>query len=45
MKTYNAPKLVVVGSVVERTQGTLVADSDPGQNEIQKPIGSVGFSL
>ena len=45
MKTYNAPRLVVVGTVVERTQGAFVGNQDPNGREVLYSAGSMGFNL
>ena len=44
MKTYSAPRLVSIGSVVERTQGSFSANVDGGEQQLYAP-GSVGFNL
>jgi hypothetical protein len=44
MKTYSAPRLVEIGSVVERTQGAFPGGTDGGEN-IVLAVGSVGFNL
>lgn len=45
MRSYSAPQLVSIGSVVEKTQGAFVAQDDPNGKEIRLPAGSVGFGL
>jgi hypothetical protein len=45
MKSYNAPKLVAVGSVVELTQGAVMGGDDGGGTQQVRMAGSVGFNL
>jgi hypothetical protein len=45
MKHYQAPQLVVVGSIVDLTQGTLRGDADGSGTQEVHPAGSVGFNL
>jgi hypothetical protein len=45
MKSYKAPALVAVGSVVELTQGANMGFEDAGGNQQLRATGSVGFNL
>ena len=45
MKTYSAPRLVEIGSVIEQTQGSFIGRTDPSELDAKTPVGSVGFSL
>ena len=45
MKTYNTPSLVVVGSVVNLTQGAIDGSGDGDGVQKLFPVGSVGFNL
>jgi hypothetical protein len=44
MKSYNAPKLVAKGSVIELTQGAVPGNVDGGVQDLF-PSGSIGFNL
>jgi hypothetical protein len=44
MKTYTAPTLIALGSVVERTQGSFPGGTDGGENIVYS-VGSLGFNL
>jgi hypothetical protein len=45
MKTYIAPALAQLGSVVALTQGAYMGISDPGELDAKSPVGSIGFGL
>lgn len=45
MKSYNAPRLVAIGTLVERTQGPLPGNADGSGTQQVLPAGSVGFNL
>jgi hypothetical protein len=44
MKSYHAPRLVAIGSIVERTQGGIPGSADGGEQLVYS-VGSVGFNL
>jgi hypothetical protein len=45
MKSYKAPRLVAVGSVVALTQGTFKGEADGNGTQEVHPAGSLGFNL
>jgi len=45
MKTYNTPKLVAKGDVVQLTQGVIRGTTDTDRQTLKVASGSVGFNL
>jgi hypothetical protein len=44
MKTYQTPRLVPRGQVVEQTQGMIIGSTDP-DGRTEKQTDSIGFGL
>lgn len=45
MKTYQTPRLVPQGQLVELTRGMFIGSTDPDGRTSEKPTDSIGFGL